>query len=296
MILATRQNQRKPEFEIADRLPESVRYLEHGWPSPLCRWHAHEDYELHLITAMKGKAVIGDYIGEFKTGDLFLVGPLLPHNWCSYEKQKPVTIRDRLVQFNHQMLLELCAIFPEYNAIKPMLNQAKAGIHFIDYDFQQANENLIKIRDKSGMQRINCFLDLLVSLAMHPIKKILSVGVEFTQMSELEETRISKIVDYVMHNYREKITTNSVAKYAGMSVNNFSRYFHNKTGNCFSEFVNKVRIGQACNLLLETNYPISSICYDTGFNNLSHFNRYFLRLKGVTPKNFRKTIRSKLNL
>ena len=89
--------QTRPEFEIVDRSIDSVRYLEHGWPSELCRWHAHNEYELHLITATKGKTIIGDYIGEFGCGDLFLVGPLLPHNWSSYEHQHPVQIRDRLI-------------------------------------------------------------------------------------------------------------------------------------------------------------------------------------------------------
>ena len=58
-----------PELEYVDRITQSIRYLEHGWPSDLCCWHAHEEYELHLITATRGKAFVGDYIGDFKAGD-----------------------------------------------------------------------------------------------------------------------------------------------------------------------------------------------------------------------------------
>ena len=71
----------KPELEIVDRSIESVRYLEHGWPTDLCRWHAHIEYELHFIVGTSGTAFVGDYIGDFGPKSLFLTGPYLPHNW-----------------------------------------------------------------------------------------------------------------------------------------------------------------------------------------------------------------------
>ena len=74
----------KPEFEIVDK-GETIRYLEHGWPTPLCRWHAHEEYELHLVLRTSGKVFVGDYVGQFTPGSLFLTGPNLPHNWVTEE-------------------------------------------------------------------------------------------------------------------------------------------------------------------------------------------------------------------
>ena len=76
-----------PEFEYVDRSTESIRYLEHGWPTSLCRWHSHEEFELHLIVETHGKAFVGDYIGEFGPGALFLVGPHLPHNWVTDQNE-----------------------------------------------------------------------------------------------------------------------------------------------------------------------------------------------------------------
>ena len=64
-----------PKIELVDRTLRSIRYLEHGWPTELCRWHAHEEYELHLVVATRGKAFVGDYIGEFEPGYLYLTGP-----------------------------------------------------------------------------------------------------------------------------------------------------------------------------------------------------------------------------
>ena len=66
-----------PQFEVVDRSNRSIRYLEHGWPTDLCRWHAHEEYELHLIVETRGKAFVGNFIGNFEPGSLFLTGPNL---------------------------------------------------------------------------------------------------------------------------------------------------------------------------------------------------------------------------
>ena len=81
----------RPEIEKVDRSTRSIRYVEHGWPTTLCRWHAHEEYELHLIVETRGRAFVGDYIGDFTAGDLFMTGPNLPHNWITdqFPSRKP---------------------------------------------------------------------------------------------------------------------------------------------------------------------------------------------------------------
>ena len=79
-----------------------------------------------------------------------------------------------------------------------------------------------------------------------------------------------------------------------MSEASFSRNFQAVTGNRFVEFVNRVRIGQACVMLFETDEQISSICYDVGFQNLANFNRHFLKMKSMTPSKYRHSARSNL--
>ena len=98
-----------PQFEFVDRAGESIRYLEHGWPTDLCRWHSHPEYELHLILETQGKVFVGDYIGEFVPGTLFLIGPNLPHNWITDEfgAYESVVTRDMLIQFSHDSIISL---------------------------------------------------------------------------------------------------------------------------------------------------------------------------------------------
>ncbi|CAG0902558.1 unnamed protein product [Cyprideis torosa] len=61
-----------------------------------------------------------------------------------------------------------------------------------------------------------------------------------------------------------------------------------KTGNTFTDFVNRMRVNRACMLLMETDQYISTICYAVGFNNVANFNRRFMEIKGMTPGEFRK--------
>ena len=113
--MSSNKQRLQPEFEWVDQQgDESIRYLDHGYPSPLVRWHYHEEYELHLITATSGKVFVGDYIGNFSPDSLILVGPNLPHNWISQlDKGERVELRDRVINFSHEFVKGCESFFPE---------------------------------------------------------------------------------------------------------------------------------------------------------------------------------------
>ena len=284
-----------PEIEIVDRSEKSIRYLEHGWPSKLCRWHAHKEYEVHLILETRGKAFVGDYIGNFKPGSVFLVGPSLPHNWVTDEDySQPVEHRDMLVQFADENLRQLIRSFPEFKEIETMLERSSSGIEFDGFDPAVARHYLEQVRDQNGSERILGFLRFLLVLSKHPHQRALSV-VQLTQTTEnSKQTKIGEIVDKVAKHYAENLSVSWAADLAGMSEASFSRNFQAVTGNRFTEFVNRVRIGQACVMLFETEEQISSICYDVGFQNLANFNRHFQKMKNMTPSEYRNSARSSL--
>ena len=73
-----------------------------------------------------------------------------------------------------------------------------------------------------------------------------------------------------------------------MSDSAFSRFFKKNTGHGFVRYVNRMRVNRACTLLAQTATPITDICFDIGFNNLSNFNRQFLSFCGVTPSEYRR--------
>src|SRR5664279_3975803 len=73
-----------PRREVIPKHPQhSIRTLTHDFPSEICGWNAHPEYEIHLITKTHGSFIAGDHIGTFSPGHVSILGPNLPHDWVS---------------------------------------------------------------------------------------------------------------------------------------------------------------------------------------------------------------------
>lgn len=285
----------EPEIEMVDRSTRSIRYLEHGWPTDLCRWHSHEEYELHLIVETTGKAFVGDFIGDFKPGYLYLIGPNLPHNWVTdSEVKNPVDTRDMLIQFSHDSVEKLAQGFPEFNQVMELLQLAKSGIHFEGFNPTFARGHMESIRDNSRSERILAFIRFLVRLNEHAEKQTLSVANLIQAEGNSRQARISAVVDHIVEHFAEDLSVRQAANLAMMTEVTFSRNFQNVTGHSFVDFRNRVRIGQACSMLFASDDQILEIAQRAGFKNLANFNRHFLKIKGVTPSVYRETARKDL--
>lgn len=284
-----------PEIEMVDRTTRSIRYLEHGWPSDLCRWHAHEEYELHLIVATRGKAFVGDHIGEFRAGDLFMTGPNLPHNWITDSAwTEPASIRDMLVQFSHESVEKLAEGFPEFSQVLALLRLAQSGIYFEGFNPTFARGHMESIRENRGAERILAFVRFLVRLNEHAEKKTLSVNKLIQPKGGSKQARIASVVDFIVKEFCDGLTLGEAAKMAGMTEVTFGRNFQAVTGHSFVEFLTRIRIGEACGMLYASDDQIISISQAAGFKNLANFNRHFLKMKGMTPSEYRDTARKDL--
>jgi AraC-like DNA-binding protein len=265
-----------------------IRYLEHGVPSALVRWHYHDEYELHLICASSGKVFVGDYIGQFAPGHLVLTGPRVPHNWVSLDMPpEGIKLRDMVIQFSHAPLEQMAGLIPELKAVLPLLNRASYGIEFFDLS-AEAQARFARIRDSSGLPRFIEFLSLMGELADSTNYRLLStVPMQATDDADAL-ARINAAVDFIVQNLTRQFAMKDLAQQLNMSERVFTRFFRSATGNSFTDFVNRLRINRACQLLMETERYVSNICYDAGFNNVANFNRRFLEFKGMTPKEFRQ--------
>ena len=291
--------QRQPELEHEHARPTSlgyeatedigmVRCLAHGFPTPLARWHFHDEYELHLITATSGKAFVGDWIGPFHPGHLVLCGPRLPHNWVSLDlPEGGVPERDLVIQFRHEPIAHAAEMIPELAEVLPLLERARHGIEFFGQS-EQAHAHWVTVKNARGMHRFAAFCDFLADLARSTDYRLLSNVQMQRDDNDMELEQINAIVDRIAGGVATPLTASQAAAELGMSESRFSRFFRRATGNTFTDFVNRVRVNRACHLLMETDRLVTHVCYEVGFNNVANFNRRFLEIKGMTPSEFRR--------
>jgi len=291
--------QRQPELEHDYARPTSlgyeapevagvVRCIAHGFPTPLARWHFHDEYELHLIVATSGKAFVGDWIGPFQPGHLVLCGPRLPHNWISLDlPEGGVAERDLVIQFPHEPLARAAQAIPELAEVMPLLERARHGIEFFGLS-ERAHAHWLGVKRARGMRRFAAFCDFLADLAQCTDYRLLS---NVQMQGEDDDTgleRINAIVDRITGDVAKPLSAGDMAAELGMTESRFSRFFRRATGNSFTDFVNRIRVNRACQLLMETDRLVTHICYEVGFNNVANFNRRFLEIKGMTPTEFRR--------
>ncbi len=284
--------------ELGYEAPEDagfIRYLEHGFPTPLARWHYHDEYELHLITESQGRVFVGDYIGHFEPGHLVLTGPRVPHNWVSTDvPSHGIEVRDKVIQFLHAPLRDSAVQMPELAELMPLLERARHGIEFFDVS-NTAADYFSRIKSSHGLSRLVAFYELMGMLASCKHYRLLSnVKIESSDDSDTLD-RINHLVNEITLHVGQDFSAKQMAQRFDMSESSFSRFFRRATGNTFTDFVNGIRISKACHLLVESDSYVTSICYEVGFNNLANFNRRFLQLKGISPKEYRRQALERFN-
>ena len=194
-----------------------------------------------------------------------------------------------LIQFNHQTMTKAFEVFPELSELNHLLDVARSGIEFKNYDTDHAKSYLESSRERRGMKRLMHFVNFLQELNDWKQKVSLSLTKLNPSLSSISQDRINDVVNYVIENYKNNISLSEAAEIVNMSESSFSRYFMKTTGNRFSEFVSRIRLGRACVMLYETDDQIATIAFASGYNNLANFNRQFIKLKGMTPREYRQT-------
>lgn len=113
---------------------------------------------------------------------------------------------------------------------------------------------------------------------------------EVQPVSQNRHNRVKKAILYIESNYTEKITAADIAASAHLSRFHFIRLFRGTTGLTPMEFVTKLRLDKAKNLLLTTGMSLAIVALACGFSSQSHFTRAFRSHHGLTPGQFRKTV------
>lgn len=257
-------------------------------------WHFHSEYEIMYVKKGEGKCFIGDNIVPYRDGDIILFGSNLPHYMCSDEKYKREdnTLRTQgtIIQFEYDFMRHSVTYYPQFVKIRRLLSEAARGVKLSAHTSEMTARLLDEMPLGSGIRQITDILLLLHEMAETKSRSLLCSRRYAESLSTFTDSRIDKITSYVNSNYNKKIKLSEVASLAAMNTSAFCRFFKEKTSRSFIQYVQELRIGYACKLLLTDELTISRISSECGFETTTHFNRTFKRVTGLNPTSYKKNM------
>ncbi len=256
------------------------------------KWHYHQELELVHIIKGSGKQFIGDDIHHFKPDDLILLGANLPHLWHSDQKYLQKNASEKVeaivIHFMPDCFGKSFFSLPENKEIDKLLLKAQQGIRIMNSTRKTIAGLMQQLLTAANSDRIILLLQILQTVARSKhTKTACSKGLQYT-FSPSETDRLNTIYQYILDNFSREITLPEIAKVANISPHSFCRYFKSRIKKTFSKFLLEIRIGHAGKLLAETNKTVATICYESGFNNFSNFNRHFKSITKKTPLEYRR--------
>ena len=258
-----------------------------------CPYHVHPELEITWIDSGNGQRLVGDCMEEFSPGDFVMHGEGLPH---SYRNWSPEATRSHYIQFRRTMFGKELFGAPEFLAINDLFDRAARGIIFSKKTAKQA-KGMIKslFQRPAGLKKVILFFELLEVLASDSDARYLA-GVDYASEADpAMSERMRRVLAYIEDNWNVDLRLEAVAKAAALHPRSMSRLFKHRTGRTFQEHLIELRLGRAARKLLESDEGISEIAFASGFNNLSNFNRLFLRCYKLSPGAYRRSIASMQN-
>ncbi|TLX78138.1 helix-turn-helix domain-containing protein [Labilibacter sediminis] len=269
----------------------SISFLHVELPHFVVPWHYHPDIEILLVTKGEGRRIVGDHIENYYPGDLCILGSNLPHVWKndpSYYQSNPDKIAECLViHFRTELFGDAFWQLPEMQKTASFLNSANRGIKFTG-----DTRDMLAHKIKSGFlknpeERLSHVLDLLYSMAQSEERNFLASSGFTNEVQSSDGERFQRAIEYIALNYQRPILLEEIAEHVHLTPTAFCRYFKERTDKTFLQYLNHYRIGLARRLLIEGQLKIQEVAFECGFGNLSHFNKHFKKLTGITPKHYR---------
>ena len=245
-------------------------------------FHYHPEYELIWTISSSGRRFVGNHIAQYEPGDLLFLGKNIPHCWITPEPSKQM-----VVQMRDDFLGAEFLDTPECLPLRNMLNESYRGIQFYGKTKSRIHRRMKRLYFEESFNRLMLLLDILNELAHSNEFEYLSTDEYNAAPNPIELERINQVYHYIHENYTRQIAVDEAAQLINLTKSAFCKFIKRKTKKTFTRIVNEVRLGKASELLIETDKPVSQICYEVGFNDPSYFFRVFSEMFNQTPRQFR---------
>jgi AraC-like DNA-binding protein len=263
--------------------------------NPFTPWHHHPEYELCLITKGRGRRMVGDSIDRFENNDLVFIGAYTPHEClCDPEYfNNPDGFQGEgiVVQFLYDFLGDKFFTLPENSGLNKFILGSSRGYVFYGESKKKIISVMLKMQELNDTERFYALFSLLKVFSTTKEFNILS-SPAFTEPFWLDESGpMQKALKFILQNFQRPISIKDLLKITNMSNTSFYAAFKKTYRMPFKDYLLNIRVGYACKLLTDESQNISGIAYDSGFGNISNFNRQFKRIKGITPSQFQEQIK-----
>ena len=255
-------------------------------------WHYHPEIELVFVNGGSGKRQIGSHISYYTDGDLILIGSNLPH--CGFTNEETGNKNETVIQMKPDFLGNGFFDISEMTNIRNLFSRAKAGIAFDGETKKNIGKKIESMEQQSQFERLLTMLSILNELELSKESTILNADGFSMEMQMQDNDRINAVFNYVKDNFQQHISLEQVSELVSMTEPSFCRYFKKITNKTFTRFVNDYRLVHASKLLAEKPISISEICYESGFNNFSYFNKSFKEFTGKSASQYRQELKSVL--
>lgn len=255
-------------------------------------WHYHSELELLYLKKGEGTQFIGDDIRMFKAGSIILLGSNLPHYWQYanryFEEISENPIEVYVIHFSNHFWGDDFLKLPENKDLQQIIEKAKRGIQLTDVEHPRLAALVEEIVKGKEHRKIVNLMDALLQISEAEDKEFMATAGFQSYFQEVERDRIQAIYNYTLNHYQRKIDLDEIAGVAKMSRPAFCKFFKARTGKTYSTFINEIRIGNACRLLIENAMSVKEICFESGFNNFASFHQSFKGITGQTPLQYQK--------
>lgn len=281
--------------QLIENMGSSFLYRQFSLPSFNAPYHFHPELELTFIKQGRGTRFVGSQISDFEAGDLVLLGKNIPHCWLNTPEGineggnlMADAAQSIVIQFKEDFMGNAFGCIPEMAAINQLFQKAQAGILIQEKTRDRVQDKMYKMETTHPFNKLMNLLDILQDIALSDDIKLIDVQFSSYKLSSLDTERFQKVYAYIIENYPKDIVLDKIAAIAHLTPTAFCRYFKKMTRKTLIEVVTEFRIKHACQLLTTVDKPISDICFESGFGNISYFNKEFKKAIGRSPLNYRK--------
>jgi len=253
--------------------------------------HRHAEVQITWIQKGEGTLLAGNSMHPFHAGEIYLIGANLPHLFKSdpayFEPENLLEVKTVTIFFNPEGKLQALFSLPEMKSLKSFVVQWQHGFKVPDTSYGDISARIAAFQQANGAEQMALFIDLVNTLSLDAGLEPLSSGPHSYSMTDPEGMRIATVYNYIMQNYAGDLSLEAVAAQAHLTPTAFCRYFKKHTRHTFVHFVNRIRVNEACKMLISgSQNSMAAIAYSCGFNSITNFNYTFKNLTGISPRQY----------